>query len=117
MAREARDWAEFGLIGNRPRVDIRAALARAESAVNVIYELLHTSDLLRAEGIEVEEGIGPVHFVDAQTLAVAGGRTVMADRIILAVEGTIGASRFPAPNWHCPFAMCCISRPSLIGSS
>jgi dihydrolipoamide dehydrogenase len=86
MAREARDWAEFGLIGNRPRVDIRAALARAESAVSFIYELQHTSDHLRAEGIEVEEGIGPVHFVDAQTLAVAG-RTVTADRIILAVGG------------------------------
>ncbi|HJR77442.1 MAG TPA: NAD(P)/FAD-dependent oxidoreductase [Nitrospiraceae bacterium] len=87
MAREARDWADFGLIGNRPRVDIRAALARAERAVSFIYELQHTSDHLRAEGIEVEEGIGPVHFVDAQTLAVAGGRTVTADRIILAVGG------------------------------
>jgi len=87
MVRDAGAWAQFGLVGAAPRVNLRAALANAGRAVDYIYELRHAADHLRTEGIEVGEGIGSVRFVDAHTLAAADGRTVTADRIILAVGG------------------------------
>lgn len=87
MARDAGAWAEFGLVGNRPSVDLRVALDHARRAARYIHDVKPIADTLHAEGIEVQEGTGPVRFVDAHTLAVPDRRLVAADRIILAVGG------------------------------
>jgi pyruvate/2-oxoglutarate dehydrogenase complex dihydrolipoamide dehydrogenase (E3) component len=80
MVRDAGSWAEFGLVGAAPRVDVRAALANARRAVQTLYERKHAADQLRAEGIEVAEGTGPVRFVDERTLAVPDGTMITGDR-------------------------------------
>jgi pyruvate/2-oxoglutarate dehydrogenase complex dihydrolipoamide dehydrogenase (E3) component len=87
LMRDARTWGAFGMLGRAPRVDTCAALANARRASRHLHDVNHMVQRLKAEGVEVAESIGPVRFVDPHTLAVADGRLVEADRIILATGG------------------------------
>ncbi len=89
MVRDAGGWSEFGLSGDRPTVDLRVALDRARWAVRYIHDVKCVAEGLRAEDIEVAEGIGPARFIDTHTVAIAGGRTISADRIIVAAENAV----------------------------
>lgn len=87
MVRDAGAWSDFGLIGAPPRVDLHVALENATRTVDRIYEVKHAADKLRDDGIDMEENIGPVRFVDPSTVESADGRLFHGDRIILAVGG------------------------------
>jgi pyruvate/2-oxoglutarate dehydrogenase complex dihydrolipoamide dehydrogenase (E3) component len=98
-ARLVRDWSSwetFGLRGPRPEVDVTAILANAQRVADYAYERKHMADHIRSVGVDLVEEAGEARFVDANTVAVADGRTWIADRVIIAVGGEAG--RLPIPG-------------------
>jgi pyruvate/2-oxoglutarate dehydrogenase complex dihydrolipoamide dehydrogenase (E3) component len=98
-ARLVRDWSSwetFGLRGPRPEVDLAATLANAERVAGHAYERRRVADHIRAMGVDLVEEAGDARFLDANTVAVADGRTWTADRVIIAVGGRAG--RLPVPG-------------------
>lgn len=87
LLRDTSSWSTFGLLGDPPRADLAAVLANANRVANYAHEKKHLAEHLRASGIEVVEGIGPVRFRDPHTLISADGNTWQVDRCIIAVGG------------------------------
>ena len=97
-ARLVRDWSSwetFGLRGPRPEVDLAATLANAQRVSDYLYKRKHLADHIRSVGVDLVEEAGDARFVDADTVAVADGRTWTADRVIIAVGGRPGRPAIP----------------------
>jgi pyruvate/2-oxoglutarate dehydrogenase complex dihydrolipoamide dehydrogenase (E3) component len=87
LARDVGSWETFGLRGDRPQIDLTAALANARRVAEYAHEKKHVAEYISNRGIELIEGVGPVRFLDQQTVGVADGRTWQADKFIIAVGG------------------------------
>ena len=87
LARDAGSWETFGLRGARPQIDLAAVLANAKRVALYAHEKKHMAAYISSTGIELIEGVGPVHFLDQHTVSVADGRTWQADKFIIAVGG------------------------------
>ena len=97
-ARLVRDWGSwetFGLRGPRPEVDVAATLANAQRVGRYLHERKRIADHIRSAGVDLVEEVGDARFVDANTVAVADGRTWTADRVIIAVGGRSGRLSIP----------------------
>jgi pyruvate/2-oxoglutarate dehydrogenase complex dihydrolipoamide dehydrogenase (E3) component len=98
-ARLMRDWSSweaFGLHGAAPAPDLVSVVANSQRVARYAQEKKDLSGHVRRHGIDLREDLGPVHFVDAHTLAADDGRTWSASRIILAVGGH--AAHLPIPG-------------------
>src|SRR5215831_10875033 len=87
LARDVGSWETFGLRGERPQIDLVAALANARRVAEYAHEKKHLAEYISSTGIELMEDIGPVHFLDQHTVGVADGRTWRGDKFIIAVGG------------------------------
>jgi pyruvate/2-oxoglutarate dehydrogenase complex dihydrolipoamide dehydrogenase (E3) component len=87
LARDAGSWETFGIMGERPHIDLAAVLANAQRVAQYAHEKKHISEYVRSTDVELFEGVGPAHFLDPQTVGVADGRTWQADRFVIAVGG------------------------------
>ena len=96
LMRDWGSWEKFGLHGPRPEVDLAATLANAQRVSDYLYERKRLADHIRSAGVDLVEEAGDARFVDANTVAVADGRTWTADRVIIAVGGRAG--RLPIPG-------------------
>jgi pyruvate/2-oxoglutarate dehydrogenase complex dihydrolipoamide dehydrogenase (E3) component len=96
LVRDARGWAEFGLVGEPPRVDLAAAIANARRVADYGHRQKELPDFLRAHGVKLIEGAGAVRFVSSRSVALADGRGFRAPRIIVATGGHAG--RLPIPG-------------------
>jgi pyruvate/2-oxoglutarate dehydrogenase complex dihydrolipoamide dehydrogenase (E3) component len=96
LVRDWNSWDTFGLRGPRPDVDIGATLANAQRVAGYLHERKRIADHIRSAKVHLIEDAGDAHFVDANTVAAADGRTWTADRIIIAVGGKPG--RLPIPG-------------------
>ncbi len=96
LVRDSKSWERLGLRGDRPQVDIVAALASARRVADYVHEQQRMGEALRRRGIELIDGAGPAVFVDAHTVRVPGGRTFSGDAVIVAVGGRAG--RLPIPG-------------------
>ncbi len=89
LMRDCSSWGRFGLVGAPPTPDMGALLANAERVARYAHDKKDIEGHIRHHGVELASGLGPLRFVDAQTVAAAG-RTWSADRIIIAVGGRPG---------------------------
>jgi pyruvate/2-oxoglutarate dehydrogenase complex dihydrolipoamide dehydrogenase (E3) component len=96
LRHDAADFSKFGLRGDVPQVDIRAVIANATRVAAYANEVLHLADTVRKTGVEVIDRAGPAHFVERLSLALADGRRVQGDRIVLAAGGS--ARKLPIPG-------------------
>ena len=96
LARDWSSWAEFGLRGPRPSIDLDAVLANSDRVARHAHDKKDIASFLRNLGIDLDERLGPVRFTDPHTVCAADGRTWRADRIILAVGGH--AAPLPVPG-------------------
>ena len=96
LVRDSKSWERLGLRGDRPQIDIAAALASARRVADYVHEQQRMGEALRRHGIELIDGAGPAVFVDAHTVRVPGGRTFSGDAVIVAVGGRAG--RLPIPG-------------------
>jgi pyruvate/2-oxoglutarate dehydrogenase complex dihydrolipoamide dehydrogenase (E3) component len=96
LVRDSRSWERFGLRGEPPQVDVAAALANAAGVAKYAHERKRVADFLRAQGIDVVDGVGPARFHDAHTVRIPDGRAFDGDAIVVAVGGH--AARLAVPG-------------------
>jgi thioredoxin reductase len=96
LLRDSRSWGRFGLRGDPPQVDIAAALANAKRVANYAHEQKRLAEVVRGQGVDLVEGVGPARFVDPYTVQIPDGQTFDGDAVVVAVGGHPG--RLPIPG-------------------
>ncbi len=96
LVREARQYADYGLIGAPPEIDFPRMLANARATVERIHAKKRIHYHLEAMGVTAYTRMGEARFTDAHTIVCANGETFQAEKIIIAVGGH--ARRLPFPG-------------------
>lgn len=95
LMRDARSWERLGLRGDRPQIDIAAALASARRVADLAHDRHRFGDALRRHGIDLVDAAGPSVFVDAHTVVIPDGREFRGDGVVIAVGGHAGRLAIP----------------------
>jgi dihydrolipoamide dehydrogenase len=87
LLRESRQFADYGLAGQAPQLDFARLMQRAAHVVYTIQEKKQLIGHLQDVGIQVYSEAGEARFIDPHTIALADGRRLQAERIILCAGG------------------------------
>ena len=93
LVRESSSWAEFGLEGPRPVPNLEAVLANSTRVARYVHDKKDMAGLLRRDGIDLIDHLGPVRFTGTYTVRAEDGRSWQGDRIIV----TVGCRAAPLP--------------------
>ena len=96
LVRDAEQYGQYGLTGEKPTVDLAELIARAQDTVYRVHEKKQLLDNLRQTGVEVWDGVGPAHFIDEFTIGLGDGRRIEAEKFIICAGGH--ARRLPFPG-------------------
>jgi pyruvate/2-oxoglutarate dehydrogenase complex dihydrolipoamide dehydrogenase (E3) component len=96
LVRDAQQFAEYGLVGEKPTVDFALLLAQTRHTVHRIHEKKQLQSHLEQAGVAVFANAGDAHFVDEHSVALGDGTTLQAEKFILCVGGH--ARRLPFPG-------------------
>ncbi|MGH2619331.1 MAG: dihydrolipoyl dehydrogenase family protein [Anaerolineales bacterium] len=88
LRREAEQCAEYGLMGELPRVDFGRLLDRTQQVVYRIQEKKQLINHLAGSGIQVRAGAKQSRFIDPNTLEVGGRERIESEKFVLCVGGT-----------------------------
>ncbi len=95
LLRDTEKFAEYGLEGERPRLNWESLLARTHYVVNALHEKKQLLGHLQASGVETFVNVGDARFVDANTLVLADDTTQRAEKFILCAGGHARRLNFP----------------------
>ena len=95
LARDAEQFADYGLIGEAPRVDFARLLNRTQRIVYEVQEKKQLAARLGAAGVRVFERAGEARFTDPHTLALEGGEEVRGEQFVLCAGGHARRMGFP----------------------
>lgn len=84
---DARLYSKFGLEGDLPKVNFGEAIENANRVAAHANEVWHLTSIVKQQGIQVIDEVGPAKFINKNTLEIGDGRTFTADKIIIAVGG------------------------------
>src|SRR2546430_5872937 len=96
LARDAAQFAEYGLIGEKPTVDFAVLLARTQNVVQQIHEKKQLQRHLEQAGVTVFANAGEAHFVDEHSVMLGDGTTLQGKKFIISAGGH--ARRLPFPG-------------------
>jgi dihydrolipoamide dehydrogenase len=96
LARDAEQYADYGLIGDPPTVDFPRLLNRTQRIVYEVHEKKQLRSRLEASGVRVFDRAGDARFADPHTLALGDGTSLEAERFVLCAGGH--ARRLPFPG-------------------
>ncbi len=96
LARDAEQYADYGLIGDPPTVDFPRLLNRTQRIVYEVHEKKQLRSRLEASGVRVFDRAGDARFGDPHTLALGDGTSLEAERFVLCAGGH--ARRLPFPG-------------------
>lgn len=99
LMRDAEQDSVYGLFAERPIVDFRRVLTRAQQ---VVYELQEKKQLvahLANVGATVFEEAGGASFIDSHTVAISQQRTIESDKFILCTGGSARRLSFPGSEY------------------
>src|ERR671920_1318476 len=85
LARDAEQFADYGLEGEPPKVDFVRLLNHTEQIVRTVHEKKQLQAQLEAADVRVFDGVGAARFLDSHTLALANGNSVQGEKFILCV--------------------------------
>jgi pyruvate/2-oxoglutarate dehydrogenase complex dihydrolipoamide dehydrogenase (E3) component len=94
LVRDADQFADYGLAGAAPTVDLAAVMERVRGAVERVQAKKDLGRHLEWTGVAVRTGAGGARFLDPQTLALAG-ETVRGKQFVLCVGGHARRLGFP----------------------
>jgi dihydrolipoamide dehydrogenase len=102
LLRDTEKFDEYGLEGERPRLNWERLLARTHYVVNALHEKKQLLGHLQAAGVETFDNAGAVKFVDAQTIETSppspllkGEGRLRAGKFILCAGGHARRLNFP----------------------
>lgn len=95
LVRDAEQFADYGLVCERPQVDFARLMTRTQQVVYQLHEKKQLLDHLAQAGVIVFGNAGPAHFVDPHTLTLADGTRLSAEKFILCAGGRARRLDFP----------------------
>ena len=95
LVRDTEQFAEYGLVGERPTIDFPRLLERTQHLVYLLHEKKQLRGHLEAAGVAVYAQAGMARFVDAHTLTLGDGSSLRGDTIILCAGGHARRLAFP----------------------
>lgn len=95
LLREARQFPEYGLMGETPQLDFTHLMQRASQVVYTIHEKKQLIGHLQDAGVQVYSEVGAAQFVDQHTIALPDGRQLEADKFVLCAGGRARRLDFP----------------------
>ena len=84
---DAELYPQFGLQGEVPSVDFKAAIENANRVATYANKVWHLTKVVEQQGIEVIDEVEPAHFINNKTVEIGDGRQFSADQIIVTVGG------------------------------
>jgi dihydrolipoamide dehydrogenase len=96
LMRDSEQFAEYGLIAERPQIDFRQLLARTQQVVYQIHEKKQLLSHLEAVGVTTYSDAGEASFVDLHTVRLADGTRLEGQKIVICAGGS--ARRLPFPG-------------------
>lgn len=99
LLRDADQFADYGLVGSPPTVDLPALLSRVQQIVYSLQEKKQLIQHLQSANVAVFTEVGPARFVDAHTIVTGDGRQFQAEKFILCVGGHARRLNFPGAEY------------------
>lgn len=89
LLRDARQWGEFGVVGDAPELDVPRLMGRVGGVITAMHDKKAIAQRLESAGIKLIVGRGAARFVDGHTLAVGEGEreTLTAKKVLLCAGG------------------------------
>jgi dihydrolipoamide dehydrogenase len=87
LMRETEHLADYGLVGQRPGVDLAQLLARVEQTIDQMHDKKQLAAHLQQAGVAVHAGVGQAQFADEFTVVLPDGRRFQAEKFILCAGG------------------------------
>jgi pyruvate/2-oxoglutarate dehydrogenase complex dihydrolipoamide dehydrogenase (E3) component len=98
LARESEQFADFGLVAERPVVDFGTLLKRTQEKVYSLHEKKQLIQHLEDAGVEAFISVGEARFADANTVTTEGGMQLEAEKFILCAGGHARRLTFPGSD-------------------
>jgi pyruvate/2-oxoglutarate dehydrogenase complex dihydrolipoamide dehydrogenase (E3) component len=98
LAREADQFADYGLVAELPQLDFNGLMSRTKSKINEINEKKQLEKHLGEFGVKVFSEVGDTQFVDPTTIETAGGMSLEANKFILCAGGHARRLSFPGSD-------------------
>jgi len=95
LVRDAGQFAQYGLSGLPPQVDLEALLSRTQQIVYQIHEKKQLIRHLEDAGVAVFTEVGPARFLDAHTIAAGSELQLRSAHFVLCVGGHARRLAFP----------------------
>ena len=96
LARDAEQFADYGLVGEAPSVDFARLLNRTQRIVYEVQEKKQLGARLGTAGVRVFDRAGEAKFTDPHTLALDGAEELRGEKFVLCAGGH--ARRLPFPG-------------------
>jgi pyruvate/2-oxoglutarate dehydrogenase complex dihydrolipoamide dehydrogenase (E3) component len=99
LIRDTEQFADYGLMGQKPEIDFAALLARTWQIVHRVHEKKQLQSHLEQAGVTVFANAGDARFVDEHTIALDDGATLQGEKFILCVGGHARRLLFPGSEY------------------
>lgn len=99
LARDAEQFADYGLIGEAPRVDFARLLNRTQRIVYEVQEKKQLVARLETAGVRLFERAGGARFTDPHTLVLDGGQGLQGQKFVLCAGGHARRMAFPGSEF------------------
>jgi pyruvate/2-oxoglutarate dehydrogenase complex dihydrolipoamide dehydrogenase (E3) component len=98
LAREAEQFADYGLVAELPQLDFSRLMNRTQNKIKEINEKKQLVAHLEEFGVKVFSEVGETQFVDPTTIETAGGMKLEAKKFILCAGGHARRLSFPGSD-------------------
>ena len=99
LMRDAEQYAEYGLVGEKPTVDFATLLAQTRNIVHRIHEKKQLQSHLEQAGVTVYANAGEARFVDEHRVALGDETTLQGEKFIPCVGGHTRRLPFPGSEY------------------
>lgn len=99
LVRDAEQFSDYGLIGDKPTLDLPALLVRTQQTVFRLHEKKQLLDHLRQAGVALTANAGAARFLDEQTIVLENGHRLTAETFVLCVGGHARRLNFPGGEY------------------
>jgi pyruvate/2-oxoglutarate dehydrogenase complex dihydrolipoamide dehydrogenase (E3) component len=103
LMRNASQFEAYGLIGTAPTIDFPQLLRQASQVIHDVHANKQLLENLRHVGITIFANAGYAHFVDENTVALADGQQLQAEKFIICAGGYSRALDFPGAEYALTF--------------
>ncbi len=99
LARDARQFASYGLDAPLPTVDFERVIARTQQVVYQVQEKKQLIAHLQAVDVQTYHGVGAARFADANHVTLPDGRSLSADKFVICAGGHARKLEFPGADY------------------